>query len=137
MKRRSLLKKHLEIDTQTCGKWGIDHMVKILKEYPQTNFTEWQLLKVTHSEQHDQDAWVNMVCKVWYPLFDPWNRVMCDWTIGNNSFTARDGNQVNHGKNHMTALPSIKIWNTTIAGKLVRLHGPVKSYFNTLPYLTL
>ena len=81
-RRRSLLKKHLEIDTQTCGKWGIDHMVKILKEYPQTNFTEWQLLKVTHSEQHDQDAWVNMVCKVWYPLFDPWNRVMCDWTIG-------------------------------------------------------
>jgi hypothetical protein len=75
-----------------------------------------------------------MVCKVWYPAFDPWNRVMCDWTIGNHSFTARDGNQVNHGKNHMAALPSMKIWNTTVAGKLVRLHGPVKPYFNISPH---
>ena len=123
MQRRSSLKKHLEIDTQTCGKWGINHMINILKEYPQTNFTEWQLLNVTHS--NESETWVNMVCKVWYPLFDPWNRVMCDW---------RDGNQVNHGNNHMAALPSMKIWNTTIDGKLVRLHGPIKPYFNTSPY---
>ena len=133
MQRRSSLKKHLEIDALSCGKWGIDHMVKILKKYPQTNFTEWQLLKVTHSNA-SADEWVNMVCKVWYPMFDPWNRVMCDWTIGNQSFSARDGNQVNHGNNHMAALPSMKIWNTTIDGKLVRLHGPVKSYFNTSLY---
>jgi len=75
-----------------------------------------------------------MVCKVWYPAFDPWDRVMCDWTIGNNSFTARDGNQVNHGKNHCIQLPSMKIWNTTVGGKLVRLHGPTKSYVVTTPY---
>ena len=87
MQRRSSLKKHLEIDVFTCGKWGIDHMVKILKKYPQTNFKEWQLLKVTHSNA-SADEWVNMVCKVWYPMFDPWNRVMCDWTIGNQSFSA-------------------------------------------------
>jgi hypothetical protein len=36
---------------------------------------------------------------------------------------------VNHGKNHSIQLPSLKIWNTTVAGKLVRLHGPVKSHF--------
>ena len=134
MQRRSSLKKHLEIDVLTSRRWGIDHMVKILKDYPQTNFTEWQLLNVTHSEKSNEDVWVNMVCKGWYPALDPWNRVMCNWTIGNNSFTARDGNQVNHGNNHMPALPSIKIWNTTVAGKLVRLHGPVKPYFTISPY---
>jgi hypothetical protein len=112
-------------------------MINILKDYPQTNFTDWQLLNVTHSKKPEEVAWVNMVCKVWYPAFDPWMRVMCDWEIGNHSYTARDGNQVNHGNNHMTALPSVKIWNTTIEGRLVRLHGPVKPYFNTLPYLTL
>ena len=126
----------LTIDAHTCGKWGIDHMVNILKDYPQTNFTEWQLLSVTQRFE-PENTWVNMVCKVWYPAFDPWNRVMCDWTIGSQTYTARDGNKVNHGKNHMAALPSMKIWSTTIDGRLVRLHGPVKPYFNTLPYLTL
>jgi len=125
-------KLNLNINRETAGKWGRMNMINILKEYPQTNFTEWQLLNVTHS--NESETWVNMVCKVWYPAFDPWNRVMCDWTIGNHSFTARDGNQVNHGKNHMAALPSMKIWNTTVAGKLVRLHGPVKPYFNISPY---
>ena len=125
-------KLELNINRETAGKWGLNNMINILKDYPQTNFTEWQLLNVTHS--NESETWVNMVCKVWYPAFDPWNRVMCDWTIGNHSFTARDGNQVNHGKNHMSALPSMKIWNTTVAGKLVRLHGPVKPYFNISPY---
>ena len=128
--------KELNINKETAGKWGLNNMLNILKKYPQTNFTEWQLLSVTHSNE-PTDKWVNMVAKVWYPAFDPWNRVMCDWTIGSQTYTARDGNKVNHGKNHMAALPSIKIWNTTIAGRLVRLHGPVKPYFNTLPYLTL
>jgi len=130
-------KLKLTINQETCGKWGSDHMVNILKDYPQTNFTEWQLLNVTHSKKPEQVAWVNMVCKVWYPERDPWNRVMCDWEIRNQSFTAKHGNQVNHGKNHMAALPSMKIWNTTVGGKLVRLHGPVKNYFNTLHHLTL
>ena len=120
----------LEIDRLTCGKWGFNNMSEILTDYPQTNFTEWQLLNVHHKDK-PMDACVNMVCKVWYPAFDPWNRVMGDWTIGNNSFTARDGNQVNHGNNHMAALPSVKIWNTTIEGRLVRLIGPVKDYFVT------
>lgn len=125
--------KELNINKDTCGKWGLNNMINILKEYPQTNFTEWQLLNVSHSNE-PENTWVNMICKLWYPDDDPWGRKMCNWTIGNNSFTAKHGNQVNHGKNHMAALPSMKIWNTTVAGKLVRLHGPVKPYFNTSPY---
>ena len=87
-----------------------------------------------HHENKPNEIAFNMVCKVWYPAFDPWTRVMCDCTIGNHSFTARDGNKGNHGKNHSIQLPSMKIWNTTVAGKLVRLHGPVKPYFNISPY---
>ena len=126
-------KLELNINRETAGKWGRMNMINILKEYPQTNFTEWQLLSVTHPNE-PTEVCVNMVCKVWYPAFDPWNRVMCNWTIGNHSFTARDGNQVNHGKNHCIQLPSMKIWNTTVAGKLVRLHGPIKSNFTISPY---
>jgi hypothetical protein len=66
---------------------------------------------------------------MWYPHYDPWGRKMCDWTIGNNKFSAKHGNQVKHGDNHNIQLPSMKIWNTTVAGQLVRLHGPIKSYF--------
>jgi hypothetical protein len=120
--------KELNINRDTCGKWKSRYILDIIEEYPQTNFTEWQLLNVHHKDK-PADECVNMVCKVWYPAFDPWNRVMCDWTIGNQSFTARDGNTVKHGNNHIIQLPSIKIWNTTVAGKLVRLHGPIKSYF--------
>jgi hypothetical protein len=121
-------KLNLNINKDTCGKWKSRYILDILEKYPQSNFTEWQLLEMHHENKPNEIA-VNMVCKVWYPAFDPWNRVMCDWTIGNHSFTARDGNQVNHGKNHSIQLPSMKIWNTTVAGKLVRLHGPVKSHF--------
>ena len=120
----------LTINQETCGKWGFNNMIEILKDYPQTNFVDWQLLN-SFRENKPNEAWGNMVCKVWYPAFDPWMRVMCDREIGNRSFTAKHGNQVEHGKNHMAALPSNKIWNTTIAGKLVRLHGPVKPYFVT------
>lgn len=126
-------KLKLTINRESCGKWGLTNMINILKDYPQSNFTEWQLLN-TFFKHSPTEVCINMVCKVWYPAFDPWDRVMCDWTIGNNSFTARDGNQVNHGKNHCIQLPSMKIWNTTVGGKLVRLHGPTKSYVVTTPY---
>ena len=127
------MKKHLEIDVLTCGKWKSRYILDILEKYPQTNFKEWELLEMHHLNKPNEIA-VNMVCKLWYPDFDPWGREMCDWTIGNNKFSAKHGNQVKHGNNHSVQLPSMKIWNTTIDGKLVRLHGPVKSYFNKSPY---
>ena len=64
-----------------------------------------------------------------FSMADHWGRKMCDWTIGNQSYTAKDGNKIKHGNNHSVQLPSIQIWNTTVSGKLVRLHGPIKSYF--------
>lgn len=118
----------LNINTKTCGKWLPKYIIDILKKYPQTNFQEWELLEMYHQNRPNEIA-VNMVCKFWHPHSDPWGRKMCDWTIGNQSYTAKDGNQVKHGNNHSVQLPSIKIWNTTVAGQLVRLHGPIKSYF--------
>ena len=82
-----------------------------------------------HHQNNANEIAVNMVCKFWHPHADPWGRTMCDWTIVNNKFSAKHGNQVKHGNNHNIQLPSMKIWNTTVAGKLVRLHGPIKSYF--------
>ena len=81
-----------------------------------------------------EEICVNMVAKDWYPVRDPWDRVMCDWETGTQTFTARDGNEVNMGKNHPIQLPSSKIWNTTIAGKIVRLIGPIQGGFNVAPH---
>ena len=120
--------KELNINKETCGKWKSRYILDILEKYPQINFKEWELLEMHHENKPNEIA-VNMVCKLWYPNFDPWGREMCDWTIGNQSFTAKHGNQVKHGDNHSIQLPSMKIWNTTVAGQLVRLHGPIKSYF--------
>ena len=120
--------KELNINKETCGKWKSRYILDILEKYPQINFKEWELLEMHHENKPNEIA-VNMVCKMWYPKFDPWGRVMCDWTIGNNKFSAKHGNQVKQGDNHSVQLPSMKIWNTTVAGQLVRLHGPVKSYF--------
>lgn len=118
----------LNINSKTCGKWKSRYILDILEKYPQTNFQEWELLEIHHQNDPNKIA-VNMVCKFWYPHADPWGRVMCDWTIGNNKFSAKHGNQVKHGDNHSVQLPSVKIWNTTVSGQLVRLHGPIKSYF--------
>ena len=88
-----------------------------------------------------------MVCKFWYPHADPWGRVMCDWTIGNNKFSAKHGNQVKHGNNHSVQLPSMKIWNTTVVttcaiarthkviswlGKKFNFHN-MTTYYDTIP----
>ena len=118
----------LNINKDTCGKWKSRYILDILEKYPQTNFKEWELLEIHHQNKPNEIA-VNMVCKMWYPHYDPWGRKMCDWTIGNNKFSEKHGNQVKHGDNHNIQLPSMKIWNTTVAGQLVRLHGPIKSYF--------
>lgn len=123
----------LNINTKTCGKWLPKYIIDILRKYPQTNFQEWELVQMHHKNEPKKIA-VNMVCKFWHPQYDPWGRKMCDWTIGNKSYTAKDGNQVKHGNNHNVQLPSMKIWNTTVAGKLVRLHAPIKSYFVKKPY---
>ena len=120
--------KELNINIETCGEWKSRYILDILEKHPQTNFKEWELLEMHHQNNANEIA-VNMVCKTWYPKFDPWSREMCDWTIGNNKFSAKHGNQVKQGNNHSVQLPSEKIWNTTVAGKLVRLHGPIKSYF--------
>ena len=125
--------KTLEIDTKTCGKWLPKYILGILRKYPQTNFQEWELVQIHHINEPKKVA-VNMVCKFWHPHADPWGRVMCDWTIGNQSYTAKDGNTVKHGQNHGIQLPSTKIWNTTVSGQLVRLHAPIKSYFVKKPY---
>ena len=118
----------LNINSKTCGKWKSRYILDILEKYPQTNFKEWELLEIHHQNKPNEIA-VNMVSKFWHPHDDPWGRKMCDWTIGNQSYTAKDGNKIKHGNNHSVQLPSIKIWNTTVSGKLVRLHGPIKSYF--------
>jgi hypothetical protein len=118
----------LNINKNTCGNWKSHYILDILEKYPQTNFQEWNLLEIHHKNKPNEIA-VNMVCKFWFPYSDPWNRKMCDWTINNQLYTAKDGNQVKHGNNHSVQLPSTKIWNTTVAGRLVRLHGPIKSYF--------
>ena len=123
----------LNINKNTCGNWLPKYIIDILKKYPQTNFQEWELLQIHHVNEPKKVA-VNMVSKFWHPYSDPWGRKMCDWTIGNQSYTAKDGNVVNHGKHHNVQLPSTKIWNTTVSGQLVRLHAPIKSYFVKKPY---
>ena len=92
--------KELNINKDTCGKWKSRYILDILEKYPQLNFKEWELLEMHHQNKPNEIV-VNMVCKMWYPECDPWNRVMCDWTIGSHSFTARDGNTVKHGNNHI------------------------------------
>ena len=51
-----------------------------------------------HHVNRPNEIAVNMVCKFWFPYSDPWGRKMCDWTIGNKSYAAKDGNVVKHGK---------------------------------------
>ncbi len=56
-------KLELNINKESCGKWGRHNMINILKDYPQSNFTEWQLLN-TFLPNNPPEVCVNMVCKV-------------------------------------------------------------------------
>ena len=123
----------LNINSKTCGKWLPKYIIDILKKYPQTNFAEWDLLEIYHVDRPEAKV-VNMISNCWHPVNDPWGRKMCNWTLANKSYTAKHGNSVNHGENHVIQLPSEKIWNTTVSGQLVRLHGPIKNYFVQKPY---
>ena len=103
--------------------WDIYPKIVGPDAFPITNEDEWERYVERYSYRS------HLIALVPNPKLDPWGREMCDWTIGNNKFSAKHGNQVKQGDNHSVQLPSMKIWNTTVAGQLVRLHGPIKSYF--------
>ena len=78
--------KTLEIDTKTCGKWLPKYILGILRKYPQTNFQEWSWFNTSYKR-------TKKVGLIWYVNFGILmlirGRVMCDWTIGNQSYTQR------------------------------------------------